>query len=161
MRAPGTCQCRHASGWSRANSSVPRRSARFADFDACSCSIVSGRRSATCHWCSSALSSLSSLSRNCQFINMQAVTSREQRSAQRQRKISLHHIARKYSRRDRLSKRSFEHFWVTLLSAVVAVMIMFTDRCEWECIYWLPLLCLDTGTVQPTDTCFTKLCTTR
>jgi membrane peptidoglycan carboxypeptidase len=71
------------------------------------------------------LPSLSSLSRNCQFINMQAVTSREQRSAQRQRKISLHHIARKYSRRDRLSKRSFEHFWVTLLSAVVAVMIIF------------------------------------
>lgn len=42
--------------------------------------------------------SLSSLSRNRQSINMQAVTSRGQRSAQRQRKISLHYIARKYSR---------------------------------------------------------------
>jgi membrane peptidoglycan carboxypeptidase len=72
------------------------------------------------------LSSLSSLPIECQSINMQAVTSREQRSAQRQRKVLLHHIARKYSRRDRLSKqRSFERFWVTLLSAVAAVMIIF------------------------------------
>ena len=69
--------------------------------------------------------SLSSLSIGWRSINMQAVSG-EQRSAQRQRKFLLHHIARNYSRRDRLSKqRSFNRFWITLLSAMVAIMITF------------------------------------
>lgn len=47
-------------------------------------------------------------------------------ASQRHRKLLLRHIARKFSRRDRLNKqRSFERFWITLLSTAVALVIIF------------------------------------
>src|SRR5260370_35600337 len=47
-------------------------------------------------------------------------------TAQRHRKILLRHISRKSLRRDRLGKqRSFQRFWLTLFSAVAALIIIF------------------------------------
>jgi len=46
--------------------------------------------------------------------------------AERHRKLLLRHITRKYLRRDRLGKqRSFERFWITILSTVAALLLIF------------------------------------
>ncbi len=48
------------------------------------------------------------------------------RTSQRRRKLLVRHMARKFSRRDRLNKqRSLERFWITFLSTAVALVIIF------------------------------------
>jgi membrane peptidoglycan carboxypeptidase len=60
------------------------------------------------------------------FTPLQILTTAEQRdNVQKQRKVLLRHISRRYLRQDRRDKQRLEHFWITLFCAASALVMMF------------------------------------